>query len=92
MSLFHASFLRSEKEVSMVEFIFVSKEHEKFFYSMLKKCSNHDSKTSINELSKAVSNIIANAIAYIEKRKMVCIYRKENALVIEKVLCDQIYE
>lgn len=40
---FHASFLRSEMEVSMAEFKFASKEHENFFYSMLKKCGNHDS-------------------------------------------------
>lgn len=30
-------------EVSMAEFKFASKEHENFFYSMLKKCGNHDS-------------------------------------------------
>lgn len=36
-------FLRSEMEVSMAQFIFASKEHENFFYFMLKKCGNHDS-------------------------------------------------
>lgn len=40
-------------------------------------------KISINEFSKAISNIIANAVAYTEKGKRVYVYMKGNALVIE---------
>ena len=36
-------FLVPEKEVTMSEIRFSSKEHEQFFYQMLAKCGKHDS-------------------------------------------------
>ena len=36
-------FLVPEKEATMSEIRFSSKEHEKFFYQMLAKCGKHDS-------------------------------------------------
>lgn len=40
-------------------------------------------KTSVNEFSKAVSNIISNAVTYTKKGKKVYIYMQEHTLVIE---------
>lgn len=37
------AFLVPEKEATMSEIRFSSKEHEKFFYQMLAKCGKHDS-------------------------------------------------
>lgn len=40
-------------------------------------------KVSVHAFSRAVTNIIANAVAYTEQRKKVFVYLKENTLVIE---------